>query len=137
MWIGRLCAVMRPEKLTFYVLVALGLTMLAAREFSGDWVLALCGAGVGIGYGLVFPAMATVVTANVQPANRGTAFGFYTMAIDLGFGVGAIGMGAVASAWGYQAVFAAAGVYTLVYAALYQLRLRGKIAGPAAACEAE
>ncbi len=136
MWIGRLCAVLRPERLTFHVLVALGLTMLTAGKFTGDWVLALCGAGVGIGYGLVFPAMATVVTANVQPANRGTAFGFYTMAVDLGFGFGAIGMGAVASAWGYQAVFAAAGVYTLAYAALYQFWLRGKIAVPAA-CEPE
>ncbi len=80
--------------------------------------------------------MATVVTANVQPANRGTAFGFYTMAVDLGFGLGAIGMGAVASAWGYQAVFVAAGGYTLAYAALYQFWLRGKIAVPAA-CEPE
>ncbi len=137
MWIGRLCAILRPDRLTYYVLVALGLTMLVAGEFSGDWVLALCGAGVGIGYGLVFPAMATVVAANVQPANRGTAFGFYTMAVDLGFGIGAIGMGAVASFWGYQAVFAAAGAYTLGYAALYQLWLRGKIAAPAAACQPE
>jgi hypothetical protein len=37
----------------------------------------------------------------------------------MGFGAGAIGMGAVATGWGYHAVFAAAGFYTLAYAALY------------------
>ncbi len=137
LWIGRLCALFKPDRLTFYVLVILGITMLAAGEFSGSWVTALCGAGIGIGYGLIFPAMATVITANVQAANRGTAFGFYTMAVDLGFGAGAIGMGAVAAAWGYQAVFAAAGVYVLAYAALYQLWLRGKIGvAEAGQCEA-
>lgn len=131
MWIGRLCAVMPPDRLAFYVLAILGLTMLTAGNFSGGWVLALCGAGIGIGYGLIFPAMATIITANIQPANRGTAFGFYTMAVDMGFGIGAIGMGAVATAWGYQAVFAAAGIYTLAYAALYQLWLRRKLTATA------
>ncbi len=131
MWIGRLCIVLRPDRLAFYVLAVLGLTMLTAGNFTGGWVAALCGAGIGIGYGLAFPAMATIITANVQPANRGTAFGFFTMAVDVGFGIGAIGMGAVAAAWGYQTVFAAAGIYTLAYAFLYQLWLRGKLTAPA------
>jgi predicted MFS family arabinose efflux permease len=127
LWIGRLCAVMRPDRIAFYVLAVLGVTMLVAGQFFGGWVAALCGAGIGIGYGLAFPALATVITASVQPANRGTAFGFFTMAVDLGFGIGAIGMRAVAAAWGYQTVFVAAGAYTLAYAALYQFWLRGKM----------
>lgn len=126
-WIGRLCSVMRPDTLSFYILIILGATLLAVGEFSGGWVVALCGVGIGIGCGLAFPAMATIITNNVQGANRGTAFGFFTMAVDMGFGIGAIGMGAVAAAWGYQAVFVAAGIYTLAYAALYQLWLRSKI----------
>ncbi len=130
--IGRLCAILRPDRLVFYVLAVLGLTMLTAGNFTGSWVAALCGAGIGIGYGLAFPAMATIITANVPPANRGTAFGFFTMAVDIGLGFGAIGMGAVAAAWGYQAVFAAAGIYTMAYAALYQLWLRGKLTATAA-----
>ncbi len=128
MWIGRLCVVIRPDRLIFYVLAVLGLTMLTVGYFTGGWVPAVCGAGIGIGYGLAFPAMATIITANVPAVNRGTAFGFFTMAVDVGFGAGAIGMGAVATGWGYNAVFAAAGVYTMAYAALYQLWLRGIIA---------
>ena len=126
-WIGRLCAAFAPDRLGFYILIVLGLTMLTAGEFSGWWVQVLCGAGIGIGYGLTFPVMMTIITANIPAANRGTAFGFYTMAVDLGFAVGAIGMGAVAAAWGYQAVFLAAGVYTVAYALLYQFWLRGKV----------
>ncbi len=128
MWIGRLCIVMRPDRLVFYILAVLGLTMLIAGNVTGGWVPAVCGAGIGIGYGLAFPAMATIITANVPAANRGTAFGFFTMAVDMGFGAGAIGMGAVATGWGYPAVFAVAGVYTLAYAALYQLWLQRRIA---------
>lgn len=137
-WINRLCTLMRPETLSFYILVILGSTLLVAGEFTGGWAVALCGAGIGVGFGLAFPAMATIITNHVQAANRGTAFGFFTMAVDTGFGIGAIGMGAVAAAWGYGAVFAAAGIYTLAYAALYQLWLRGKIVrvrAEAAQCE--
>lgn len=132
LWIKRLCGLLSPDRLAFYILILLGVTLVTAGQYTARWVLVLCGAGLGIGYGLAFPVLATIITANITAASRGTAFGFYTTAIDLGFAVGAIGMGAVAAAWGYQAVFLAAGGYTLAYAALYRLWLAPKLTGPAA-----
>lgn len=126
-WVSRLCAWLTPERLAVYILLLVGATMLLAGRIVADWVLILSGASIGISSGLAFPTMASIVTANTQPVNRGTAFGFYTMAFDIGVAVGAIGMGAVASAWGYQAVFLTAGVYTLVYAAVYYWWLMGKL----------
>lgn len=123
MMVSRLCNWLTPPRLALYVLLVLGMTMLAAGIWGAEWVLVLCGAGVGVGYGLAFPALATIVTANTRPADRGKAFGFFTSAVDIGFLAGSMGMGLVAAAWGYQAVFTAAGVYTLGYAALYRWKL--------------
>lgn len=133
LWIKHLCGLFAPDRLAFYILALLGTTILAAGQYTSQLVLVLCGAGLGIGYGLAFPVMATIITANISVASRGTAFGFYTTAVDLGFALGAIGMGAVAAAWGYQAVFLVAGGYTLCYAGLYRLWLLPKLARMAAA----
>jgi MFS family permease len=123
LWVGKLCVWLTPERLAFYILLMLAAIMLVTGQYASQLMLVLCGAGVGIGYGLAFPALATTVTTYTVPANRGTAFGFYTMAVDMGFAIGAIAMGLVAAAWGYQAVFFAAGAYTLIYAAVYRLLL--------------
>jgi predicted MFS family arabinose efflux permease len=99
-WVGRLCDWLAPERLSLFILLVLGGTMLVVGEFVSEWVLVLSGASIGIGYGLAFPSMATIVTANTLPANRGAAFGFFTMSVDAGFAIGAIGMGVVAAKWG-------------------------------------
>ncbi|MDR3565515.1 MAG: MFS transporter [Negativicutes bacterium] len=126
-WVSRLCDWLTPGRLALYLLMVFGLAMYAVGTFVSQWVLVLAGAGIGIGHGLTFPVLAAVVTANTQPANRGTAFGFYTMAVDVGIAVGAIGMGPVAAIWGYQAVFIAAGTYAFVYAAVYRFWLLGRL----------
>lgn len=123
MWVRKLCAVLSPERLSYYILLLFTITMGIIAYFQSPLALLVCGASLGIGYGLAFPAMATIITACTQPANRGAAFGFYTMAVDAGFGAGAIIMGIVADLWGYNAVFLAAGLYTALYSASYRLWL--------------
>ncbi|MDR3588594.1 MAG: MFS transporter [Negativicutes bacterium] len=126
-WVSRLCNWLTAERLSLYILLMLGATMLLAGQIVAEWVLVLSGVSIGISSGLVYPALASVVTANTQPVNRGTAFGFFTMAFDIGVAGGAIVLGAVASVWGYQAVFLAAGAYTLAYAAAYYWWLMGRL----------
>lgn len=126
-WVGWLSERFASERLTFFVLLLLAATMLTAGGVTGPGALLLSGAGIGAGYGLAFPVMATTITANTQPANRGSAFGFFTTAVDVGFAAGAIAMGAVAAAWGYKAVFVTAGLYTAAYALLYRAWLLGKL----------
>lgn len=127
MWVRKLCAVLTPEGLSYYILLLFAATMAIIAFIQSPLVLIVCGASLGIGYGLAFPAMATIITACTQPANRGAAFGFYSMAIDAGFGAGAIIMGFVANVWGYSAVFLAAGLYTALYSVLYRLWLRPQL----------
>lgn len=123
MWVRKLCTALSPERLSYYILLLFIATMAIIACFQSPLALLVCGANLGIGYGLAFPTMATMITACTQPANRGAAFGFYTMAVDAGFGAGAIVMGIVADVWGYSAVFLAAGLYTALYSAVYRLWL--------------
>ena len=102
--------------------------MVITASYTSVLALLLNGVAVGAGYGLAFPALATIVGERVQPANRATAFGFFTMAVDMGFAIGAIAMGVVADIWGYQAIFYVAAIYTLLYTALYHLYFSGKLA---------
>jgi MFS family permease len=116
--VSRLSTWLPPSQSAFYFLVLIGVTMLTAGNFVNIWVLVLCGFSMGAGMGMAFPT-------SCSSANRGTAFGLYTMSVDVGMGIGAILMGAVASAWGYRVVFLVAGVLTVVYAAFYRFWLVG------------
>ncbi|EGO61800.1 MFS transporter [Acetonema longum] len=127
-WVKSLCDRLTAQRLSLYILGLFAVIMLLIEFSSSPWMLVIAGIGLGIGYGLAFPSMATIITASTQPANRGTAFGFYTMAVDVGFAAGAMIMGNLASHWGYETVFAAAACYTLTYMILYQVSFRRLLA---------
>jgi len=125
LWVKQLCVLLTPQRLTEYILLVFIACMAITASYTSIWSLLLNGIAVGAGYGLAFPALATIVGERVKPANRATAFGFFTMAVDMGFAIGAIAMGVVADIWGYQVVFYVAGIYTMLYTALYHLHFRG------------
>lgn len=127
MWVGKLCMLLSPERLAFYILLIMGASMFVTSLGGHWWVLVVAGASIGIGYGLAFPTLATIITTAVQPANRGTAFGFFSMAVDGGVALGAIGLGAVSGEFGYSSAFIAAGSYTVFFSIVYVLWLAPKI----------
>ena len=84
--------------------LAVALSSTPAGLFAGTVVLA-------VGQALVFPALMTIAVAAAPVAERSAAVGSFTAFADLGFAVGAIGLGAVETAAGADGVFvAAAGV---------------------------
>ncbi|MDF2930189.1 MAG: major facilitator superfamily transporter [Anaerospora sp.] len=127
LWVGKLCILLSPERLAFHILLIMGVSMFITSLGGYWWVLMVAGASIGIGYGLAFPTLATMITTAVQPANRGTAFGFFSMAVDGGVAIGAIGLGAVSAELGYRSAFIAAGGYTVLYSILYIYWLVPKI----------
>lgn len=126
-WVSKLCSRYTAQRVVCAILLLFAASLLFTGLYPSTLALIVCGAGLGIGYGLAFPSMATIITAATQPSNRGTAFGIFTSAIDAGIGMGSIGMGFVAGQWGYPAVFISAGGYVLAYVLIYQTVLRPRL----------
>jgi MFS family permease len=87
---------------------ATGLVLIAA---AGSLVLAVAGAVVmGVGFSTLFPSLALIVVNRTGEERRGGAVGIFTAFFDVGVGLGAPLVGAVAALAGYPAVFWAAAV---------------------------
>ena len=112
------------------VLLAIGLTIVGLWNtqtglFVGATVFA-------VGQALAFPSLMTLAVENAPPADRSSVVGTFTAFADVGFAVGAVSLGAVADAAGYDGVFLAAAAASL--AGLFVLaRMPGRAPVPAAA----
>jgi MFS family permease len=61
-----------------------------------------------VGQALAFPALMTIAVRGATVAERGAVVGTFTAFFDLAFGLGAVTLGGVAAALGYQGTFLAA-----------------------------
>jgi predicted MFS family arabinose efflux permease len=94
------------------VLTAAGLLALAV---TASPVLVIGGAAVfGAGFGLLQNASLVLMYSRVPADGHTAVSAIWNAAYDAGMGVGAIGMGLVAGAIGYPAVFALTGLLTLI-----------------------
>lgn len=97
----------RKVLIPFMALLAVSTFMLVALDsFS---LLLLIGAGFGLGFGSLMPALNAMVVDGVPPRERGSALGFFTSFMDLGITAGAMGLGLAGEVLGYPAMFGLAG----------------------------
>ena len=88
---------------------AVGLALIAAAE---SLPVAIAGAVVmGTGFSLLYPSLALMVVESVDEDRRGSALGGFTAFFDVGFGLGAPLVGAIAAASTYAAGFWVAAVF--------------------------
>jgi len=102
-----------PDRLGHHNVARVGLVATAA----GLLVISAWGTTAGlftgtaifaIGHALSFPALMTLAVSSAPAAERGAVIGTFTAWFDLAFGSGAIGLGVVASTFGYRGSFASA-----------------------------
>jgi MFS family permease len=67
----------------------------------------------GVGYSLLFPALALLAVQRVGEQSRGAALGFFTAFFDAGMGLGAPLAGAMAVVLGYSGMFLIAATLSL------------------------
>jgi MFS family permease len=93
------------------VLLAVGLTIVGLwNTQTGLFV----GAAVfAVGQALAFPSLMTLAVENAPPADRSSVVGTFTAFADVGFAVGAVSLGIVANATGYNGVFLASAAASL------------------------
>lgn len=87
-------------------LLVIGLSASATGLYAGVVVFAT-------GQALAFPSLMTLAITDAPAADRSSVVGTFTAFADVGFAVGAISLGAVADAAGYEGVFLAAAVVSL------------------------
>jgi len=71
-------------------------------------------AAFAAGTALSFPALMTLAVERADPAERSSVIGTFSACVDVGFAIGAVTLGGVAAAAGYDAVFIAGAVSALV-----------------------
>jgi MFS family permease len=109
---------------------AIGLLIIAVAP---DLPVALAGSVVmGVGFSLLHPSLALMVMNRTDRSKQGAALGAYTSFWDLGLGVWGPATGAVASGFGYPAVFVV-GAVCAVAAVAVALSVRQPAPQPAAA----
>jgi MFS family permease len=79
-------------------LLTIGLWNEPAGLFVGTAIFA-------VGQALAFPALMTLAVSAAPPAERSAVVGTFSACADVGFAIGALGLGGVAAAGGYDAVF--------------------------------
>ena len=91
-------------------------------------------AAFAAGTALAFPALMTLAVERAEPAERSSVIGTFSACVDVGFAFGAITLGGVAAAAGYDAVFIAGSLSALVGAlVLARLATESHIRVPEAA----
>jgi len=88
----------------------------AANHFSH---IVLARIGVGIGEAANFPVNAKIVNNNFPTEERGTAIGWYTSGLRLGFAATPILMAFLISTWGWRAAFYVTGIGSLAWVGLW------------------
>src|SRR6476646_928992 len=106
----------RPTATAAGLFEAVGLAVIAVAH---SLAVALLGAIiVGVGFSMLFPALALMVVGEVDDDRRGSAMGAFTAFFDIGVGLGGPLAGVTASLAGYPAVFVLASAGALGTAAL-------------------
>jgi MFS family permease len=78
---------------------------------------------LGLAQGAAMPAMNALMFNRCSPQRRGTTSAAYASSIDIGYGIGPIGMGFVAAASNYYFVYWGTAVIALIALALYWVRM--------------
>ena len=99
------------------VLLAGGLGILAVTHSLAGFFLAA--ATFGIGFGAASPALAALAVDVVPPEERGSAVATYTAGFEVGIGFGAIALGPVLQATGFEVTFLLAALGPALGSAIY------------------
>jgi MFS family permease len=132
--IGWLC-----DRFNVYRLTALGLLIWAVSTllmgFAGGFVsLLVLRVMLGVGESISFPASSKIIAEQVPGDRRGMANAAVSIGIALGPAAGTLAGGLILASYGWQAIFIAFGLVTLLWLLPWQVVTKGMQArGPAAA----
>lgn len=123
-FIGKILARITTVRLLTWLLYGFALTLAIGIMPPSSYSAFLTGSLIGLTYGLIFPALIPVVTQHTHLAERGTAFGLFTISVDIGSAFGSMFLGSLVAFIGFDGVFGAAALILVFMGLLYQFFLR-------------
>jgi len=117
-FITKISNLMSVNTLVTYILFLLSATMLLTIHIDLSSII-LLGVGIGVCSGLGTPVLASLIVANSKSSNRGTALGFFSMAIDLGIFSGSVIMGLLVQNLGFHSMYLIVFILTVMNIAFY------------------
>jgi MFS family permease len=100
------------QRVAMAALAVYAAALFAAADLRPGW-LDLLGALVGVGHGLVYPALNAMVVEGVPSEHRGSTMALFGGCFSAGFAVSTLVLGSVARHAGYPVAFVVAGIATL------------------------
>jgi len=94
--------------------------------FPSTLSFALSGILIGLGFGVIFPALTVYVIQRIPPASKGTGLSILTAAGDVGNALGAAVLGVVAEVLGFRWVFVSASLVVLFCVRYFYVTLVSK-----------
>ena len=85
-----------------------------------NWQVVIAGLAAGLGYGTLMPAAQSIAVGVVDKREFGSAFSTLFLFVDIGFGIGPIVLGALATSIGFGPMYAVLAVVS-VLAGIYYL----------------
>lgn len=84
-------------------------------------IYAFCGAGlfIGVGFGMMFPALQTLYVNMAENNQRGTANSTYLVGFDLGLALGMLVGGYISGIWSFEGLFLVSGILSLLSVVVY------------------
>jgi MFS family permease len=110
------------QRVALFALLVYGAALFATAELRLEWLMAL-GALLGIGHGLVYPALNAMSVEGVPTGHRGSRMSLFNGCFNAGVAISTLTLGWVAKHAGYPAVFVVGGVVSLSAVAVLGRRL--------------
>lgn len=87
---------------------------LIISQIHATWLLVVAGLIGGLGQGMIFPALSSLMVDLIGHHRRAFALSVYTTCFEIGFGLGLPLFGMVADRLGYRWMYATSGIYIFV-----------------------
>lgn len=92
---------------------------LVISQINATWLLVIAGLLGGLGQGLIFPSLSSLMVDLIGHHRRAFALSVYTTCFEIGFGLGLPVFGMVADHLGYRLMYVASGVYLFITILLF------------------
>lgn len=119
---GRLTDRIGEQQVIPWGFVLAGGGMFLIPFINGQLMMITVGFIFGLGHGLLFPALNTMIVRDEPYAIRGKVVGIYTGSIDSGSFLGAFALGAIGQIAGFNALFCITGLVLLAGLAIFRFR---------------